>query len=436
VNGVAAWRIGPAPSGSVQFDDYRIDNGMPTRDPVVGITLVPGIPAPLAVRVSSSPALDGSGRLAKAVEISAPTRTTFEWNTEDTAIGGAAGDGTKWVIVQWRAASGDWEVPVGYPFLVDRKAPSLRLVVNANRPFVDDDEVLVLPKTDETMEATVLYSNDRSTLERDHPDGTILYGPAWKIGEIPVGTVATRTVYARAVDVAGNYGPIVSGTITIDRTAPISTLLAPRFVLGTRVTTTSIPVRIGGAVTDTGSGLAKLTLQEALGSTGFKQIAVRTTPSIVAVRGVSPSTGRTYRLSGSDRLGHVGAWKLGPTVRPLLRDETSAAIVYGAGWRRVGATPAIGSDVMRSAVAGARMDFTFTGRAVAVVAPKRSTLGRALVYLDGKYIRTIDLRAGTAGSQVVVFTGQWASAGSHRLTLRVLATSGRPFDLDAIAVIP
>ena len=430
-----AWRVAPDPSGSVTFDDYRIENAIPTTDPIIGVTVIPSSAAPLAVRVSSSVARDAQGRLAKAVELANPVRTTLELNTEDPITGGGPGDGTKWIVVQWRAPDGSWEVPVAYPFQVDRKAPSLRLVVNANQPFVDDDEVLVLPKTDESMEATVLYSNVREHLERDHPDGSELYGPVWKIGEIPPGTVATRTIYARAHDMAGNWSTIASATITIDRTAPTSTMAAPRFAVDGRVTTTSFPVRVGGVATDTGSGVGRVVLQEAVGTGAFKQVLASSAATVATVRTISPSVGRTYRVGGTDRLGHVGAPTLGPTLRPYLRDETSAAIAYGAGWRRVAAT-AIGSDVMRSAIGGARLDFRFTGRAVAVIAPRRSTLGRAQVYLDGRYIRTIDLRAGSAGAQLVVFSGHWNSAGPHRLTLRVVASSGRPFDLDAVAVIP
>ena len=421
--------------GGIGFDDIMANAGFPTRDPIMGVIISPSVPAPTAVRLSSSFELDAQGRLAKAIEIVNPTPTTIDFDTEDSATGGTPGDGRKWIIHQWRRSDGTWEVPDPESFRVDRKPPSLRLVLNANEPFVDDDEFIVLPKSDESNEITVLYSTDRDKLEGPSPEGRDLRGLVWPTGEVAPGTVVQRTIYARAIDLAYNMSPVVSGTITIDRSAPNGTLNAPSFVVGSRVTTTSIPLKVGGAAKDTGSGVAT-TLQEAVGTGAFSSISSSGSAAISQIRNVKPTVPRTYRIRGSDRLDHVGGWTIGPSLRPYLRDETSASIVYGTGWRRLKASPAIGADVMRSAKAGARLDFRFSGRAVAVVAPRRSSLGRAKVYLDGKYVTTIDLRASARYSQRVVFAGKWSSPGSHRLTLKVVASSGRPFDLDAIAVVP
>ena len=439
INGIMPWRIEPTlNAGGLSFDDTQVNGGYPTRDPIMGIKLWLPDPTPTAVRISSSWQLDAQGRLAKAIEIQSPNNdTSLEWDTEDPVTGGTAGDGWKWVVLQWRAPDGTWDIPQPFAFRVDRSAPSLRLVLNANEPFVDDDEIMILPKSNEANEISVMYSTNRADLEGNQPHSPI--DPSlgfWKVDDVAPGSVATKTLYARAIDLAGNMSPIVSDTITIDRSAPTGALYSPSFVVGSRVTTTSVPVRIGAITTDTGSGVARTTLQEAVGTSSFVSVATSSATKVSVVRNLRPTVSRTYRVRANDRLGHLGAWRLGPSLRPSLRNGTSAAITYGSGWRRVTGLTAIGSDVMRSAISGARMDFQFTGRAVAIIAPTRSSLGRAKVYIDGRYVSTVDLRSGSTGTQKVVFASHWTTPGSHRLTIRVLATSGHPFDLDAVAVIP
>ena len=74
--------------------------------------------------------------------------------------------------------------------------------------------------------------------------------------------------------------------------------------------------------------------------------------------------------------------------------------------------------------------FTFTGRAVAWVAPKSPGEGIARLYVDGAStpIATIDLASSTALARQVVFSRFWQSGGLH--TLRVEVVSGR-VDVDA-----
>ena len=51
-------------------------------------------------------------------------------------------------------------------------------------------------------------------------------------------------------------------------------------------------------------------------------------------------------------------------------------------------------------------------------------------YIDGKYKTTIDLGK-TAANRIVQYTTTWSSAGSHKITVKVVGTSGRPrVDLD------
>lgn len=436
INAVLVWRVSPEPPLTyVLVNDSMVNAGFPTRSATLSLTLDPFHEQTRVVRISSSLELDAQGRLAKAVELPETNGIQIDWDLEDPATGGTSGDGRKWLILQAQRPDGTWEVPFPVSIRLDRRPPSLRLVINANKPFVDDNAVLILSKSDELNEIDVAYSTDRGDLEGsgiNFQSGIA----SWPVGDIAPGSVKTLTIYARARDLAGNMSSITKGTITIDRSSPAATLDAPAFVLGSRVTTTRIPLKVGGSSKDTGSGVRRTTLQELLGDGGFASIAIVSGTNVTETRGLRPTTTGRYRIRASDQLGHVGTWKTGPTIRPHVVDDASPTITFGPGWRRAATSPAIGPGVRRSATSGARMDYRFTGRAIAIISPQRATLGRARVYIDGRYVKTVDLRGGANGTQRVVFRKKWATSGQHRLTIKVVATSGRPFDLDAIAVIP
>ena len=73
---------------------------------------------------------------------------------------------------------------------------------------------------------------------------------------------------------------------------------------------------------------------------------------------------------------------------------------------------------------GARVRIRFTGRSVAFHGPVGPTRGRAEVWVDGKRVGVVDLRAGTFHPRRVLFEKRWRSAGTHTVKLVVLGTKG------------
>jgi hypothetical protein len=53
------------------------------------------------------------------------------------------------------------------------------------------------------------------------------------------------------------------------------------------------------------------------------------------------------------------------------------------------------------------------------------THGQARVYIDGDYVRTVDLRASKAVKRKIVFATM-VKEGTHTITVRMMGTSGRP----------
>lgn len=80
--------------------------------------------------------------------------------------------------------------------------------------------------------------------------------------------------------------------------------------------------------------------------------------------------------------------------------------------------------------------YTFTGRGIAVVAPRGPGRGRIRIYLDGVYRGTVDTYRSHFLPRLMVFVKAYASTGTHTIVLRVEGTSGRPvFSLDGFIVL-
>ena len=61
---------------------------------------------------------------------------------------------------------------------------------------------------------------------------------------------------------------------------------------------------------------------------------------------------------------------------------------------------------------GASATLTFTGRGIAWIGPVGPTRGTARVYLDGKYVKTVDLRRSTFRARNLLFAKPFATAAS------------------------
>ena len=69
---------------------------------------------------------------------------------------------------------------------------------------------------------------------------------------------------------------------------------------------------------------------------------------------------------------------------------------------------------------------------VALVMAKGPARGKASIYLDGKYIKTIDTYAASNTNRVVMWDTEVAGTGNHTIKVVNQATSGRPrIDVDA-----
>ena len=165
-------------------------------------------------------------------------------------------------------------------------------------------------------------------------------------------------------------------------------------------------------------------------------------PSTATSALVALAPGHTYifQVRPRDLAGNWSAYTTGPAWMLSSTQETGTDpgagdfVSYTGAWTSDRPAGAFGGGTEYATGAGASATFTFTGRAVAWVAPKSAADGVAKLYLDGasRPVASVDLGSTTALVRQVVFTRRWSSSGPHTLRVEVAGTSGRPrVDVDA-----
>ncbi len=242
----------------------------------------------------------------------------------------------------------------------------------------------------------------------------------------------------------GLVDPGLAATLTVGTgdllgiNARVDRLLVPTFVVGSTIGST-VPFRVSWGTMRAQGGTPWYAVERSIDGSAFAKLTLPRATATSLTVALTPGRRYQYRERGgvADAGGAtVGAWQNGPVVRPVISQESAAAISYSGAWATATATSASGGRTRYATRAGASATFRFSGRAVALVAPKGPAMGSAKVYVDGVYLRTISLRASTARSRQVVVTDSWATSGSHSIKVVVVGTSGHPrVEVDAFVVL-
>ncbi len=231
-----------------------------------------------------------------------------------------------------------------------------------------------------------------------------------------------HVVQVRAVHLAGRTATTPALTVVADRTGPAVSPPGLALRAGT-VGHAAVPVTLGyGAADPAGVGAARLTspFTATLAPAGRRY-------ATTAV----PGTARTWTVAAADRVGNVRSAATNRTVG--LYAQSVAA--HTAGWRQWNNGVYLNGSAWVSTTAGARLSWTFTGRAVGLVA-SRGNAGQVRVSVDGGSPVTVDTRAARITHRQLVWARWFPAAGTHTVTVTVVGTPGRPaVTVDGFATI-
>ena len=318
-------------------------------------------------------------------------------------------------------------VALGQPGMGIFDATTLDLDVSASAPYLDTNWMspvkdggiytLAVPFGSEPVVATVGTAATMNSTSAAAPAGRLVVGgviPRW----------GNR--------VAGN---VFQTTIGADVSRPTAT--APRVVpaIGQTMAPGTVPARVTWVGADPhGSGVARYELAMSVSGGAYRSLGTYPTPAA----NVTLTTVRAYRfrVRATDFAGNIGIWTYGPTVTDAVIQQTRTSIRYSSGWRTVASANFLGGSVKQRGVVGATASYRFTGRSVGFVTTFGPARGRVKVYVDGRYVRTIDLWAKTYRYQVVAWSTSWPTLATHTVKLVLAGPSTRArVDLDAFAVI-
>ncbi len=129
-------------------------------------------------------------------------------------------------------------------------------------------------------------------------------------------------------------------------------------------------------------------------------------------------------FAGSGSGGSVAAWSTNYKVTTY--QENSTSVDWNGHWTRVSYRNYSGGRVRSTDQRGAGATVTFKGTGFAWIGPVGPTRGEAKVYVDGEYVKTVNMYASRYVASTVVFQQLFSGYGTHTFKMVSLATSGHP----------
>jgi len=144
-----------------------------------------------------------------------------------------------------------------------------------------------------------------------------------------------------------------------------------------------------------------------------------------------PFVATSAATNSGDRL--IASWR--GTYETRVFQESTVLATYRGSWDRRPGEQYLGSYAALSAQSDASIDFTFIGSAVSWIGLEGPNQGKARVYVDGVYVRTVDNYSGSFRARQTLFTTSFLAVGQHTLTIEARATAARPgMSVDAFVV--
>ncbi|HYK95418.1 MAG TPA: N-acetylmuramoyl-L-alanine amidase [Candidatus Dormibacteraeota bacterium] len=250
------------------------------------------------------------------------------------------------------------------------------------------------------------------------------------------GTLTVQIAAGSMTDLAGNPNAASNlVTIVVDRHAPVTSVPTVFLRTGTTLSGGSIPATVAWSASDVGpAGIASYDVARSLDGAPFRVIAGGVTgPSIWAT--LTPGHSYRFEVRARDRVGNLGVWRTGSTVRPALMQQTSTAVHFSGSSATSYSSAYSGGSERHLAAAGAWVSYATTARSLSFVTTVGPNRGFARVYIDGVYQTTLDLNDPVTRYRFVAFSKTWSSVGTHTIRIVSVGSPVARVDIDAFAVL-
>ena len=198
--------------------------------------------------------------------------------------------------------------------------------------------------------------------------------------------------------------------------------------------TSTVAARVSWPAATDDFGMGAYRVEERRNGGAWETLS-RATTALYLDRTLMIGTTYEYRVQPRDLAGNSGAFS--PVFRfvPARVEESGPGVTYAGAWRTASSSAASGGATRYTVQPGASVSWTFSGRAIAIVAPVGPTRASFKLYVNGAYARTISLHASTAKDRQVVASYGWGTWATRTVKLVQAPVSGRTrADLDAFVV--
>ena len=191
------------------------------------------------------------------------------------------------------------------------------------------------------------------------------------------------------------------------------------------------------AATDPSSAIAGYEVQSSMKGGAWTTPIALTGAQHEAAYALRFDTSYRFRVRARDTGDNWSPWVESVAATSIHSvDDRSSSVIRRGTWFRESSATAWHRTLTGSRKAGSTLRMTFTGHAVAVVGPRSPHKGKARVYVDGVYIKTISMKTRSSTSRVVVFTRYFPAGGRHTIAVVAAGTGTWPtFRLDAFVVL-
>jgi hypothetical protein len=225
-------------------------------------------------------------------------------------------------------------------------------------------------------------------------------------------------------------------SIPVDHEPPVTTTPPTGHVPPGQVPLTNVPFVVSWADSDALTDIRDQTMLVTTDAGASYTPVAMPWPTIKSLRFTQyPGFPRLrFQMTPRDCPGNIGPAADGPGFSTHAAPETGAR--YAGGWQTGNSATARGGHTRYSSNPRATATFSFTGREIALFAPKSAGRGAARISVDGHYVTTITEYAKITTPRVVVFRHSFVRTGEHRITIRPVGTPGRPrVDIDGFLFI-
>ena len=146
-----------------------------------------------------------------------------------------------------------------------------------------------------------------------------------------------------------------------------------------------------------------------------------------------PNSAITYRfrVTAIDNADNPGAPRLSSSFKTVSVSESSAAMHYTGTWSLSNSAVYVGGKARISSTKNSTASVSFRGNRVGWYSRLGPAYGQAKVYIDGAFVKTVNLNAAAVFDRKLVFTKNWTAVGNHSIRIVVVGTRssedrGRP----------